>query len=58
MKVIGYTEKGYMLDATKEENIEHSKVQKDLKNQISEGCVVLPDCVEFIGIEEPIVVLE
>ena len=41
----------------KDENIDHSKVQKDLKKQISEGCVVLPDCVEFIGIEEPIVVL-
>ena len=34
-----------------------SKVQKDLKRQISEGCVVLPDCIEFIGIENPIVVL-
>ena len=41
----------------KDENIDHSKVQKDLKKQISGGCVVLPDCVEFIGIEEPIVVL-
>ena len=41
----------------KDENIDHSKVQKDLKKQISEGCVVLPDCVEFIGIENPIVVL-
>ena len=41
----------------KDENIDHSKVQKDLKRQISEGCVVLPDCVEFIGIENPIVVL-
>ena len=41
----------------KDENINHSKVQKDLKRQISEGCVVLPDCVEFIGIENPIVVL-
>ena len=41
----------------KDENIDHSKVQKDLKRQISEGCVVLPDCVEFIGIEDPIVVL-
>ena len=41
----------------KDENIDHSKVQKDLKKQISEGCVVLPDCVEFIGVEEPIVVL-
>ena len=41
----------------KDENIAHSKVQKDLKRQISEGCVVLPDCVEFIGVEEPIAVL-
>ena len=41
----------------KDENIDHSKVQKDLKRQISEGCVVLPDCVEFIGVEESIVVL-
>ena len=41
----------------KDENIDHSKVQKDLKKQISEGCVVLLDCVEFIGVEEPIVVL-
>ena len=41
----------------KDENIDHSKVQKDLKKQISEGCVVLPDRVEFTGIAEPIVVL-
>ena len=41
----------------KDENIDHSKVQKDLKRQISEGCVVLPNCVEFIGIEDPIVVM-
>ena len=41
----------------KDENIDHSKVQKDLKKQISEGCLVIPDCVEFIGIEDPIVVL-
>ena len=41
----------------KDENIDHSKVQKDLKRQISEGCVVLPDCVEFIGIKDPVVVL-
>lgn len=41
----------------KDENIDHSKVQKDLKRQISEGCLVIPDCVEFIGIENPIVVL-
>ena len=41
----------------KDENIDHSKVQKDFKRQISEGCLVIPDCVEFIGIEDPIVVL-
>ena len=41
----------------KDENIDHLKVQEDLKRQISEGCVVLPGCVEFIGIENPIVVL-
>ena len=41
----------------KDENIDHSQVQKDLKRQISEGCLVIPDCVEFIGIEDPIVVL-
>ena len=33
------------------------QAQKILKDQIEEGCVVLPDCVEFIGVEEPIVVL-
>ena len=33
------------------------RAQKILKDQIEEGCVVLPDCVEFIGIEDPIVVL-
>ena len=41
----------------KDENIDHSKVQKDFKRQISEGCLVIADCVEFIGIEDPIVVL-
>ena len=41
----------------KDENIDHSKVQKDLKKQINEGCLVIPDCVEFIGIEDPIVEL-
>ena len=34
------------------------QVQKILKDQIEEGCIVLPDCVEFIGIESPIVVFE
>ena len=33
------------------------QVQKILKDQIKEGCLVIPDCVEFIGIEDPIVVL-
>ena len=33
------------------------QVQKILKEQIEEGCLVIPDCVEFIGIEDPIVVL-
>ena len=33
------------------------QVQKILKDQIEEGCLVIPDCVEFIGIEDPIVVL-
>ena len=32
------------------------QVQKILKEQIEEGCLVIPDCVEFIGIEDPIVV--
>ena len=41
----------------KDENIDHSKVQKDFKRQISEGCLVIPDCIEFIGIEDPIVIL-
>ena len=33
------------------------QVQKILKDQIEEGCLVIPDCVEFIGIEDQIVVL-
>lgn len=33
------------------------QAQKILKDQIEEGCLVIPDCVEFIGIEDPIVVL-
>ena len=33
------------------------QVQKILKDQMEEGCLVIPDCVEFIGIEDPIVVL-
>ena len=33
------------------------QLQKILKDQIEEGCLVIPDCVEFIGIEDPIVVL-
>ena len=33
------------------------QTQEILKSQISEGCLVIPDCVEFIGIEDPIVVL-
>ena len=38
------------------ENVIH--VQKILKDQIEEGCLVIPNCVEFIGIEDPIVVFE
>ena len=33
------------------------QVQKILKDQIEEGCLVIPNCVEFIGIEDSIVVL-
>ena len=33
------------------------QVQKILKDQIEEGCLVIPGCVEFIGIEDPIVFL-
>ena len=41
----------------KDEHIDHSKVQNDFKRQISEGCLLIHDRVEFIGIEDPIVVL-
>ena len=34
------------------------QTQNILKDQIEEGCIVLPDCVEFIGIESPIVVFD
>ena len=33
------------------------QTQEILKSQIAEGCLVIPDCVEFVGIEDPIVVL-
>ena len=33
------------------------RIQEILKSQIAEGCLVIPDCVEFIGIEDSIVVL-
>ena len=33
------------------------QTQEILKSQIAEGCLVIPDCVEFIGIEDSIVVL-
>ena len=33
------------------------QVQEILKSQIAEGCLVIPNCVEFIGIEDSIVVL-
>lgn len=33
------------------------RIQEILKSQITDGCLVIPDCVEFIGIEEPMVVL-
>lgn len=33
------------------------QAQRILKDQIAEGCLVIPDCVEFIGIEDSIVVL-
>ena len=33
------------------------QAQKIFKDQIEEGCLVIPDCVEFIGIEDKIVVL-
>lgn len=34
------------------------QVQQILKDQIQEGCLVIPDCMKFIGIEEPTVVLQ
>ena len=38
--------------------IENSiRIQEILKSQITDGCLVIPDCIEFIGIEEPLVVL-
>ena len=33
------------------------QTQEILKSQIAEGCLVIPDCIEFIGIEDPIVIL-
>lgn len=33
------------------------RIQEILKSQITDGCLVIPDCVEFIGIEEPLVVM-
>lgn len=33
------------------------RIQEILKSQITDGCLVIPDCVEFIGIEEPLVIL-
>ena len=33
------------------------RIQEILKSQIADGCLVIPDCVEFIGIEDSIVVL-
>ena len=33
------------------------QAQKILKDQIEEGCLVIPDCVEFIDIEDSIIVL-
>ena len=33
------------------------QTQEILKSQIADGCLVIPNCVEFIGIEDPIVVL-
>ena len=34
------------------------KAQQILRDQIQEGCLVIPDCMEFIGVEEPMVVIE
>lgn len=45
----------FRADSRGSQNID--TVQKALKNMIEEGCLVIPDCVEFIGIEEPLVVL-
>ena len=33
------------------------QTQEILKSQIADGCLVIPNCVEFICIEDPIVVL-
>ena len=33
------------------------QTQEILKSQIADGCLVIPNCVEFIGIEDLIVVL-
>ena len=33
------------------------QTQEILKSQIAEGCLVIPNCVEFIGIKDSIVVL-
>ena len=33
------------------------QTQEILKSQIADGCLVIPNSVEFIGIEDPIVVL-
>lgn len=33
------------------------RIQEILKSQITDGCLVIPDCVEFIGIEEPMIVM-
>ena len=33
------------------------QIQEILKSQIEEGCLVIPDCVEFIGIEDPIAIM-
>lgn len=33
------------------------QAQEVLKKQIEEGCLVIPDCMEFIGIEDPLTVI-
>lgn len=33
------------------------RIQEILKSQITDGCLVIPDCVEFVGIEEPMIVM-